>query len=211
MVEIAYIDTSELTAQTFSRVYELLPKCRRNKIDALEFDKDKYLSLAAGYLLHTELSRRGLDADGVKTGNNGKPYIAGLNFNLAHSGTVSCIAVADGEVGVDIEHIRPISRTSAAYALTPAELERITAAPDFSVAFLSLWTQKEAYVKYIGAGLSVPFPSLETVPGGIKRKGVLMPVRIKTYSLGEYVLSVCVADTQEEPFCAAPIKSIISL
>ncbi len=210
MVEIAYIDTSGLTAQTFSRVYALLPKSRRNKIDALKFDKDKYLSLAAGYLLHTALSRRGLDADGVKTGNNGKPYIAGLNFNLAHSGTVSCIAVADGEVGIDIERIRPISRAAAAYSVTPAELERITAAPDFSAAFLGVWTQKEAYVKYLGAGLSVPFSSLETVPGGIKMEGVLMPVRIKTYSLGEYVLSVCVADTPKEPFCAVPIKSEIT-
>ncbi|WP_189091912.1 4'-phosphopantetheinyl transferase family protein [Deinococcus ruber] len=99
-------------------------------------------------------------------GPHGKPLIApaqnphDLRFNVSHSGTVALLAVARGrEVGTDIERLRALQwRGVAAQVYTQAEqraLERLPAAAQ-QAAFFQLWTAKEAYLKALGCGFSLP-------------------------------------------------------
>ena|SRR5688572_29745559 len=94
---------------------------------------------------------------------NGKPTLAGMpiTFNVSHSGDLAVFAFTRGcEIGIDVEQIRPIAdmQSIAGRFFCPdeaAELNRIPA-QERELAFFLCWTRKEAYLKAIGAGLSVP-------------------------------------------------------
>lgn len=97
-------------------------------------------------------------------GPHGKPALpaerhAALHFNLSHSGELALVALCDAaEVGVDIEHIRPV-RDPIALAkrfFTPGEQDELAAAPpeDQINCFFRLWTQKEALLKATGQGIA---------------------------------------------------------
>ena len=79
-------------------------------------------------------------------------------FNLSHSGDCIAIAVSDCEVGVDIEHVRPMPQFDevARYVFHPDELRWRARQPDPLRAFFRLWTLKEALLKATGTGFSHP-------------------------------------------------------
>lgn len=102
-------------------------------------------------------------------GPQGKPALTmpprlsrDLGFNLSHSGDAVLIALTrDAEIGADVEEISSGSIRSEAIAdscLNAAELHRLEHVPacEKSLLLLRLWTHKEAYLKAIGCGLSMP-------------------------------------------------------
>ena len=95
-----------------------------------------------------------------------------LRFNVAHSGRRVIYAVTcDREIGVDIEHIRPMTSAEDIIERYCSKREKL----DFSyvpkslkpVAFFNCWTRKEAYIKAQGEGLSRPLDdfSVSLAPG----------------------------------------------
>ena len=102
---------------------------------------------------------------------NGKPRFDStlqteLCFNLSHREAVAIIGIAGGtEIGVDIEYLRPLPDRLpiARDFFTRSEFEQLAAMTeaDSASAFLRYWTLKEAYVKAIGEGLSMPLNSFE--------------------------------------------------
>jgi 4'-phosphopantetheinyl transferase len=91
----------------------------------------------------------------------GKPVLeGGPHFSLSHSHERTMLAIADAEVGCDIEWIdtevdwRPLAEGLFA----PAERDALAALPDDigRLAFFRCWARKEAFVKAIGEGLSYP-------------------------------------------------------
>jgi len=105
---------------------------------------------------------------------HGKPAVVGapdLSFSLSHSGTVTVIAVAPGaRVGADVEVIRPrryLDRL-AARILTPAELAywQGLPVPERLPMFLRHWTEREAYLKGLGLGLTRPLRDALADAGG---------------------------------------------
>jgi 4'-phosphopantetheinyl transferase len=101
----------------------------------------------------------------IEFDSNGKPRLAGgaaatdLRFNLAHSGDLALVAIAQNcEIGVDIVVLRPIEHWQqiAARYFHPAEARAISAADPAEQyeAFLRCWTRKEAILKAAGTGLS---------------------------------------------------------
>ena len=85
-------------------------------------------------------------------GRHGKPELpgSGVHFNLAHSGERALIAVAEVEVGVDVERLQ---RSSRAVERTLTDGERAALGPDRHVELLRVWCRKEALAKAIGGGL----------------------------------------------------------
>jgi 4'-phosphopantetheinyl transferase len=86
---------------------------------------------------------------------------AGLEFNLSHSGDRALVAVSVGiRIGVDIEQTRPeyVSDELAALFFSSREQSDLAAIPAHRriQAFFKCWTSKEAYIKGLGLGLSVP-------------------------------------------------------
>jgi 4'-phosphopantetheinyl transferase len=91
----------------------------------------------------------------------GSGATAGLRFNVSNSGALALIAVARvREVGVDVEHVRPIpDGMEIAARFFSAPENRAFAALDEAErdeAFFHCWTRKEAYIKAVGEGLSMP-------------------------------------------------------
>jgi 4'-phosphopantetheinyl transferase len=100
-------------------------------------------------------------------GQQGKPAVEGhdLQFNLSHSGDRAVYAIsAKHPVGIDLEQIHPLpaadlvdrffsSTEQAIFHSLPVSLQQ--------AAFFHAWTQKEAYLKACGTGLSTPLDRIE--------------------------------------------------
>jgi 4'-phosphopantetheinyl transferase len=97
---------------------------------------------------------------------HGKPFLDptfDTHFNLSHSGELAILAIGATELGADVELIRPLENfenvaTGFFSEREVAELHRYPA-PERLRAFYRCWTRKEAYIKAIGEGLSIPLGS----------------------------------------------------
>ena len=108
---------------------------------------------------------------------SGKPSLASpnlppLHFNLSHSEDLALVGVVlDRQIGVDVEHWRPLvdAESIVKRYFAPGERARWQALPDHErlTAFYLGWTRKEAYLKARGVGLSAGLDRFEVslVPG----------------------------------------------
>lgn len=98
---------------------------------------------------------------------HGKPSLAGvdgLHFNLSHSEALAALGVTRGpEIGVDVEHVRPLKEDIAARFFSERETATLRGLPESEQvdAFFRCWTRKEAIVKAIGEGLSHSLDSFD--------------------------------------------------
>jgi 4'-phosphopantetheinyl transferase len=95
---------------------------------------------------------------------HGKPRLAdhpGVHFSLSHSQDRALLAVSDGpEIGADLEMVRPVDHLDLSRRyFHPDEVAAIERQEDPRLAFFRIWTLKEAVVKAIGLGLSLPLDS----------------------------------------------------
>lgn len=153
----------------FESAYSLVSDERRRKTDKYKYPKDKYLSLGVGLLLYRALGELGIDRDMIEFeyGERQKPYIRGRDdvfFNLSHSGEYALCAVADTEVGCDIEMIADADLAVAKRFFTENEYKSIISQPTDDIRremFYRYWTLKESYVKATGLGIGCPMNSFE--------------------------------------------------
>jgi 4'-phosphopantetheinyl transferase len=92
------------------------------------------------------------------------PGAPALHFNLSHSGTLALIALAQVEVGADIENPRPRRTDDIARRFyAPGEQQRLFSLEGAAraEAFFRLWTCKEAFLKVTGEGFSRSLRSYE--------------------------------------------------
>lgn len=112
----------------------------------------------------------------------GKPVLADegqqprVQFNLSHSGRVCVVAVTRLKlVGVDVEETRPdIDIDAVARRILTdrewAEFDGLSAGERCSW-FYRAWSKKEAFVKAMGAGMSMPFQEVEIASFWRNRSG----------------------------------------
>lgn len=97
----------------------------------------------------------------------GKPSLArpccpeDLQFNVSHSDSWLMIGVTRGRpVGVDVESVRPLQDRDqiAERFFSATEVAALRSLPleVRTEAFFTCWTRKEAYIKAVGQGLSLP-------------------------------------------------------
>lgn len=103
----------------------------------------------------------------------GKPSFVdadGFHFNISHSGNWILIGISEFEIGVDIEVSRAISAALIQRCLTPLERARLdTSKTKRDWDFLSLWTQKEAFLKHQACGITRKLNELEVTDPSIAR------------------------------------------
>ncbi len=106
------------------------------------------------------------EALAFRTGAHGKPYLLTSDapyFNLSHSEDRAALAVCWGfEVGIDIERVKPLREDVASFFST-RERQALAAleGEDGLLALYRCWTSKEAVLKALGAGLSLPIERYE--------------------------------------------------
>ena len=138
-------------------------------------DRDRFV---IGRSTRRELlaGRLGIDPAALvfEEGRHGKPRLSpdggpGPYFNSSHSGQWVLHAVADVEVGIDVEEIRPefAELDDFAWVLSDAERAFVLAAapPQRAAALATVWVRKEAYVKALGEGLSRSLPDIGITAG----------------------------------------------
>jgi 4'-phosphopantetheinyl transferase len=129
-----------------------------------EEDRRQFL-LSHGALRLILAAATGLAPGAVAYGRSerGKPYLVGgeLAFNLSHAGNCVLVAVTAGSpVGVDVEPLRALSDADGLverfFATEEIQAYRTCPGDRRTEAFFTFWTRKEAYVKALGGGLSIP-------------------------------------------------------
>ncbi|HET7063349.1 MAG TPA: 4'-phosphopantetheinyl transferase superfamily protein [Rudaea sp.] len=128
--------------------------------DALRADAPRVRGLLAAYLDCAP------DAVRLRLGEHGKPFLDGpflagsraFDFNVSHSGGALIVAIARGQaLGVDIEtqrRRRPVLDLARRFfAADEASALASLDEPRRQIAFLRLWSCKEAVVKALGIGI----------------------------------------------------------
>lgn len=163
----------DLGAAHVMQYAELLSRDEQLRAGRLHFERDRRRFIVARGTLrmllgnHLDIPPAALEFNYTKYG---RPFLvepaAQVHFSVSHSAERALYAISpDCRLGVDIEHLnRDIDYKSLAKRFfTDAENTALERVPMCSRkrAFLACWTRKEAVVKAIGGGLSLPFSQFE--------------------------------------------------
>ncbi len=151
---------------------DILSAEEQSRAERFAFAKDRRSYILAHWLMRTVLSEyaRVPPASWEFTRTLlGKPAVQAppanihLEINLSHTvGMVACAVTAAGEVGVDVETVTPRDHLKLARRFfAPEEVSQMEQLPADrrDQAFFRFWTQKEAYIKARGLGLSLDLAS----------------------------------------------------
>lgn len=98
----------------------------------------------------------------------GKPYLStqDIQFNISHNAHHWICAVDFNQVGIDIEEIGTAKEKIIKRFFSELEKQQVlkaTSKEETDRFFFSIWTRKEAYLKYLGVGLSISLSSFDVV------------------------------------------------
>ena len=149
---------------------------RRAKVLRCKNKADRLRTLLAGVLLSFGLENEGLCYDEVEFSvmQGGKPYIVShpeVYFSLSHSGKYAVCAIADENIGVDIENKGRKLLLDCNQEKLVSVVKKIFSEEEYKVYnkcskeeqiefFLKLWTRKEAVSKAVGKGLAMDFSKI---------------------------------------------------
>lgn len=162
-------------SQNFRVLGSLLAPDELARADNYYFEKDRKCFIARRGLLRVVLSTYlGIEPARLQFsyGPCGKPGLKTVSygeihqFNLSHSNGLAMYAVSKRHrVGIDVESIHTIPEANqiAEQFFSPLEKDFIRSLPAEKrlEAFFNFWTCKEAYLKGIGDGLSIPLKQVE--------------------------------------------------
>ena len=182
-----------MTDREAAEMLRLLPEERRQRLERLKQPEKRREPLCAYLFLRRALweQYRWRDLPEIRLSSFGKPYFPehpDIHFNLSHTAGAVLVALSDRPVGVDIEHIRPVSQR-AMRRLADVGTER---------AFFQSWVRREALAKRSGTGVGTMLSSeeplrsgeqfylLDTFPGyvaGVATQGGGPPGQVRKYTL----------------------------
>ena len=136
---------------------------QKEKAYRFKNEKDQMRSLLSSYLINQ------LSNEELKKNEMGKPfYPSGPFFNISHSGKYVIMAIANQEVGVDIEENIEKNMDMLLKIFNEAEAKMIKEHADFYY----LWCAKESLIKCMGSSISkvkevpsLPLNGLKTFKG----------------------------------------------
>jgi 4'-phosphopantetheinyl transferase len=170
----AHVDHVFADPAAVARARRTLNDADRERFDRYHGERDRRMFLL-GRLMSRQLVGQALGVAPEqwewRTGRHGRPEIAApptlIRFNLAHSaGLVVCALAKAREVGVDVEDLQrpPIDERMVRRYLSPSESADVEAqGARWRHRFLVYWTLKEAYLKALGLGISVPLREISFV------------------------------------------------
>ena len=126
----------------------------------------------------------------VTYNENGKPLTDFCCFSISHSDDLVACAVSDKPVGIDIEKKKPIKKRKTYPLFSKEESEYVNRSEDVSLAFLTLWTRKEAYIKAVGGKLT-DMAKFSLVDDRLSLKDRYNGFDIQTEETHDYLISSC--------------------
>ena len=194
--------------EKYRKYLALVEGGRREKIQKLSVREKRNQSLAAGLIVPLALERLGCGG-GVEIayGEHGKPRLTqpeGLFFNISHSGEWTVAAFSDGEVGVDIQRVKPVDTRLADRYFAAEERKALARSECAQDLFFRLWTVKESYLKALGTGLSRPLNSFTVLftEGGVQIVDPLVSEKWRAVEINafkNYKIACCTTEPQPVP------------
>ena len=173
---------------------KLIPFPELEKINNYKSSSKRKESLTALSLLGEVLQEKGILSYQLSYQDQGKPFLKDLpyHFNVSHSaGIVACV-VEDEEIGIDLEKItKRIIKLKK--KITKIEINQQKAAEQLT----KIWVLKEALVKYLGIGLTIPLKEIkiESSKEGYYQVNYLdQKAECKLLKYQDYYLACCVAE-----------------
>lgn len=174
--------------------YDIPCKKRREEIENIGDLKEKCRKYYSWKLLQFALAKRGGDfkKQSFFRNKNGKWFANDVYFSISHTQTIVAVAVADCEVGIDIEKSnRTIDK--ALFDKIACEEEKKVFFSPATKDILSLWTKKEAIFKRNGEEIFIA-KDINTLAENVKTivtddKGLLIsvssfcPIDIKLFTI----------------------------
>lgn len=124
------------------------------------------------------LSFEEIEKEEILRTEKGKPYLKNisLDFSVSHSGKAWVCALGNCKVGIDIQMAKDAKTIEVAKRFfTKEEADFITG--NDSKSFFQIWTRKEAFVKYIGEGISYGFDKFSVIKNGEFNDNLVLPVK----------------------------------
>ena len=184
----------------------LLSDAERHRARRFAFDRDSSrFILARAHLRELLAVRLGVRAEAVEFeyGAHGKPALSrrfadsDLYFNVSHCDDVAAYAFSCGHaIGIDVEAVREIGDADAIAAHHFSRRENATYRSldpsERPLGFFNCWTRKEAVVKALGEGLSMPLDGFDvTLAPGEPAK--VLRIANTPGNSGWYLESLCPA------------------
>lgn len=121
----------------------------------------------------------------------GRPYIDNrddVDFNISHTDSLAVCAICKGEnaprIGIDAEEIYNKDLLPLAERFfADGEKKFFYESESKEKAFTEIWTKKEAYIKFLGTGLSTPLTSFDTTAD--------LGVHFETFEHCGNIITVC--------------------
>lgn len=139
--------------------------CYVEKYHRFKVEQEARQELVTGYLLRKYL---GVCEDGqLRVNEKKKPYLSKGKpfFNISHSENYVVLAIADCEVGVDIEKIRPFHEATARRVFSEEQLLQLQQMEETGrdEAFSKMWTGCEAVLKLYGVGFTIGWDEIKSM------------------------------------------------
>ncbi len=134
------------------------------------------------------------DSDMLCHDDKGRPYFQNskINISISHSDNMWLCVLCKDKASIDIEHVadREYLRIADRF-FSPAEQQFVRSAG--ADGFFRLWVRKEAYVKYLGQGISYGLENF-SLSNGIALKDEYEDVLFREIDFGnDFRCAICIA------------------
>jgi 4'-phosphopantetheinyl transferase len=199
-----------LPAILYEELLEVIDEAYRERIARYRFWEDRQRSLLGQVLVRYAIIKNFyLANDEIKIIRNtyGKPFISGIGgiyFNVSHSGDWVVFVINTENVGIDVQEVTDIKVSIAEHFFSREENEFLAALgkEEKLSGFYNMWSLKEAYIKALGLGFTMPlnsFTVIRTSEGFEVKCTKERKFYLKQYPIDNgYKLSVC---SKENNFC----------
>ncbi len=180
-------------AEPYRSWYNEMDEAKKLRCDRIKAPIDRILSISGDHLARLALEEQtGSPAEKFHFSydSHNKPILpdGSAYFNISHSGSFAVAIAAEKPCGIDIEVPRKIRTSVIDRVCTAEEKEFIENSPNKALAFLTVWTKKEAYFKSIGCGIATVLSFFNT----------LCEQKIVTLQTNDYVLSLYPQEKKED-------------
>ena len=203
---VYYADPRAFDDALLQRLTPLLPPEKQTAIQTIKHPPAKQQTVLAWAVLVFALRENGYELPALFQSETGKPYFADLplHFNLSHTDTLVCAALSASPVGVDAQTLTTASDAVVRRVLSAGEQQLLAAADDKAALFTRFWTQKEAYAKQTGEGLSRGFSTLDFAPYAWEDAFSAYCCVFRVWTLCGAVMTACGTEPQPDPVLITP-------
>ncbi|MCM1363754.1 MAG: 4'-phosphopantetheinyl transferase superfamily protein [Faecalibacterium sp.] len=195
-MKIYYAHIDSFDDDFYNKALTLIPKEKRLSAENISHQQTKKESILAWYIVSSLYRKENAKIERlpkIEYHANGKPLFSesGFYFNISHSDGFVCVAVADSEIGLDVQIIKPSSDNLRKKVLSIGELSAVRESDDPDELFIDIWTRKESFLKFTGAGISCELNTLDFSPYLNETNFMYNGLCYKCIKMGEFRISIC--------------------